>query len=318
MHLVIIRKTKKVIFISTFMMFVLVWYSLCSKSNHKEVQEKTVRIETIIPMKQARKNSQTKMKYILLWTKSQIGHGNLFKFMDTGQRAFIRRRCAVNNCFVTSNRSFLNNLKLFDAVLFHGPDLSYTVMRLPRKKNPRQIYVFVSMESSTYYPMCNGVYNEYFNWTWTYRLDSEVYYGYFIIKNKKGDIIGPKKVMHWLKAEEMKSIDVKLKKNLNSKKITAAWFVSNCNTASKREKIAKLLQQGLATYNMTVDIYGDCGNKYCPRSQMKECLRILETDYYFYFSFENTHTDDYVTEKLLHALQHYTVPIVYGGANYTR
>lgn len=42
---------------------------------------------------------------------------------------------------------------------------------------------------------------------------------------------------------------------------------------------------------------------------------MAHVDYYFYFSIENSFSEDYVTEKLLHALKHYAIPVVYGGAN---
>nr|XP_037877562.1 alpha-(1,3)-fucosyltransferase C-like [Bombyx mori] len=45
---------------------------------------------------------------------------------------------------------------------------------------------------------------------------------------------------------------------------------------------------------------------------------MIREKYYFYLSFENSFGEDYVTEKLLHALEFDAVPVVYGGANYTR
>jgi hypothetical protein len=44
----------------------------------------------------------------------------------------------------------------------------------------------------------------------------------------------------------------------------AAWFVSNCNTPAGREKlVAKLKKQ-----NILVDVYGACGDKVCPKSEV--------------------------------------------------
>lgn len=43
---------------------------------------------------------------------------------------------------------------------------------------------------------------------------------------------------------------------------------------------------------------------------------MLSKDYKFYFSFENSLCDDYVTEKLYANMQHDVIPIVFGGANY--
>ncbi|KAJ8729961.1 hypothetical protein PYW07_016999 [Mythimna separata] len=139
-----------------------------------------------------------------------------------------------------------------------------------------------------------------------------------IIKDKEGNIIGPKEEMHWETVETMMPINDTLKAKLSTKKFAAAWFVSHCNARSGRDLIAEELRTELAKFDMQVDIFGRCGTKECPRGSMKECLQLVETDYYFYLSFENSFAEDYVTEKLLNGLNHYAVPVVYGGANYTR
>ncbi|KAJ8728292.1 hypothetical protein PYW08_016677 [Mythimna loreyi] len=304
-------KVPDIILVCAFMtLIVTIWYQ------PQIVSKKDITPYVTVPLRKTMRRPD--IKYILQWTKPYI---KPFVFMERGRRTFIRRRCFFDNCFVTSYRNYLKHIIEFDAILFNGPELISSIIRLPSKRHLWQKYVFVSRESSANYPFYHNlrnVYNNFFNWTWTYRLNSDIYYGYLIIKNKEGYIIGPKKVMHWLKLEEMKPIDENVKKKLQSKKFVAAWFVSNCNTTSKREEIAKLLQQELAKYDMKVDIYGGCGNKICLQSTMPKCLKMLETDYYFYLAFENSLTFDYVTEKVLHALQHYTIPIVYGGANYTR
>ena len=45
---------------------------------------------------------------------------------------------------------------------------------------------------------------------------------------------------------------------------------------------------------------------------------MLEQDYKFYLSFENAVCVDYVTEKFYNAFLFNMVPIVYGGADYTK
>ncbi|XP_014360625.2 alpha-(1,3)-fucosyltransferase C-like [Papilio machaon] len=105
---------------------------------------------------------------------------------------------------------------------------------------------------------------------------------------------------------------------VQNKSKAAAWLVSNCNGRSGRDEIVKHLQKHLRRYELTVDIYGYCGPYKCPRELMYSCLNMLGQKYYFYLSFENSFAEDYVTEKLLTALNHNMIPIVYGGADYSR
>lgn len=60
---------------------------------------------------------------------------------------------------------------------------------------------------------------------------------------------------------------------------------------------------------------GACGNLSCPRGT-KAC-RALLSDYLFYLAFENSLCADYITEKLWRVLGK-AVPVVLGGANYTK
>ncbi|RVE51640.1 hypothetical protein evm_003772 [Chilo suppressalis] len=200
-----------------------------------------------------------------------------------------------------------------------GPQVRfYKKSMLPTARSPHQKYVFASIESSHYYPVCNDQFNDYFNWTWSFRLDSDVRWGYMLIKDKNNTKIGPNKIMHWLKPGEMDTVTQEFKEKLKTKKKAAAWFVSNCYDRAGRLKVAKSLKKELEKYNLSLDIYGRCGNLKCPSSEVEDCEKMLQDDYYFYLSFENSFSEDYVTEKLRKALNNNAVPIVYGGANYTR
>ncbi|KAK5981573.1 hypothetical protein GCK32_001696, partial [Trichostrongylus colubriformis] len=91
---------------------------------------------------------------------------------------------------------------------------------------------------------------------------------------------------------------------INGKTLGAAWFVSNCHTESGRENYVRELKK-----YYPVDVYGVCDGKLCPRDD--PCEGMLNTDYHFYLSFENSICKDYITEKLWrHGYMHYVVPIV--------
>lgn len=259
---------------------------------------------------------EPKLKYILQWTSSK---GVPFVYMGKGQEEFIKKSCKHNNCYVSDNENYLGDITKFDVVAFNGPEIVYmSDTMLPQKRSPHQKYAFASIESSHYYPIYDESFDGYFNWTWTFKLDSDTRWGYLIIRNTEGNIIGPNKVMNWMKTEDMKPVPNELLSIFKGKSKAAAWFVSNCISKSSRELVVEDLVAALKKYNLQVDIYGDCGNLKCPRTNEELCDKLIEKHYYFYLAFENSFSEDYVTEKILRGLQYSAIPIVYGGANYTR
>ena len=85
-----------------------------------------------------------------------------------------------------------------------------------------------------------------------------------------------------------------------------AWFVSNCHARNNRLEYAEQLGKHIG-----VDVFGDCGTKFCARNS-PECGRKLR-QYKFYLAFENSNCVDYITEKFwLNGLQNDILPIVMG------
>ncbi|GBP87641.1 Alpha-(1,3)-fucosyltransferase C [Eumeta japonica] len=239
--------------------------------------------------------------------------------MGNGPSGFIERKCPFVNCYVTGDANLLGDYTKFDVLAFLGPEIVRAPRSsLPVKRSSHQKFVFATIESADNYPVCDRHLDGFFNWTWTYRLDSDARWGYLVVRDRDNNVIGPNKVMHWMKLEDMDPVSDDLKKRLKSKSKAAAWFVSNCYTRSHREDFVGAVRKHLTKYNLTVDVYGQCGPLKCSRDDMSRCLNKIQTDYYFYFSFENSFSEDYVTEKLTYPLQNDAVPVVYGGANYTR
>lgn len=257
------------------------------------------------------------MRYILVWSISPTNSNSFIKNLGRGQEAFIKRQCPFQNCFITRDESYLDNVYDFDAILFLGSELSKLPI-VPSIRYDNQKYVFVGIESAVDNPVPEE-FNSFFNWTWTYKLDSDIHSNDVVIKNKKKEIIGPKHNMNWKKISKMKPINQYMKNKLLTKKVAAIWFASRCNTSSKREDyIHKLQKELLFEYKLDLRKCGKCGEYKCLKEKNDYCLSKVESDYYFYLAFENAISEDFVSERLVNALQNYAVPIVYGGADYSR
>lgn len=229
------------------------------------------------------------LKKILFWNDFfNVKH---FEF-GFGQEPFLRAGCRVNTCMTTGDRTRFPPEEL-DAVIWHprASDRS-----LPSMRSPHTHYVFWMMESASYLYGDIKKYDKVFNWTFTYRLDSDFLNLYGMVYRRR---------------DPLPAMDIQ---NIASTKTKlVAWFVSNCQTAEGREQYVNSLKTWIE-----VDIYGKCGQLQCSRNvQFTHCYKMLETDYKFYLSFENSLCQDYVTEKFFNILRLNVVPVVYGLANYS-
>lgn len=251
------------------------------------------------------------IKYILQWTS---GNQEPLVLMPTGQQPFIG--CVWDNCFITRSKHFFNDITQFDAILFRASDFAQAE-DLPVVRNPKQKYVFVSQEPASIYPLAQRP-THFFNMTWTYKLDSDITFRNIIVKNRYGEDIGPQRETKWINIEDMLPTDEFLISKLANKSKAVAWIETNCLSLSRREEYVAQLYYELANLGLSIDTYGHCGSGSISNMNLQDIFQLLETKYYFYLALEQTFDEDYVTEQLLFALQHFTVPIVYGGANYSR
>ncbi|XP_037071093.1 3-galactosyl-N-acetylglucosaminide 4-alpha-L-fucosyltransferase FUT3-like [Pollicipes pollicipes] len=91
------------------------------------------------------------------------------------------------------------------------------------------------------------------------------------------------------------------------------WVSSHCHTESQRETYVRQMRD-----TIDIDVYGECGELSCPITKKGFCMRLFQQHYTFMLAFENALCEDYVTEKFFNALQYGLVPVVLGGANYSR
>ncbi|XP_042872463.1 alpha-(1,3)-fucosyltransferase C-like isoform X1 [Penaeus japonicus] len=226
------------------------------------------------------------LKKILFWNDAYSNKDFGFGF---GREPFLRAGCRVNTCYTTGKRDRFP-LKELDALIWHfrANDRS-----LPEERSPHTRYVFWMMESASHLYGDIRRFNNLFNWTMSYRLDSDLVNPYNRVYRRRQPL--------------------QIARNYTEGKTKmAAWFVSNCNTIGGRESLVKTLQKWIG-----VDIYGGCGPFKCERKQQSECHRILNETYKFYLSFENSLCQDYVTEKFFNILRLDVIPVVYGLGNYS-
>lgn len=218
------------------------------------------------------------LKKILLYT----GFGGWQ--VKRGQQTFLDQKCNVDTCELIDQRSAASTA---DAILFNASPQKPVIQR-----PAHQIWILFMLESPYHTPGLSA-YSGIYNWTATYRHDS--------------DIVAPyEKFVRY--NEDVKFLPQN-KSYAEGKTKKVAWFVSNCGARNTRKEYAKELSKYIS-----VDIYGHCGTLQCPRRN-KKCFEMLNTDYKFYLSFENSNCRDYITEKFfVTGLQHDVIPIVMGGA----
>ncbi|XP_064099480.1 glycoprotein 3-alpha-L-fucosyltransferase A-like [Macrobrachium nipponense] len=202
------------------------------------------------------------------------------------------RFCSVRNCEITYDSSFLDTA---DAVLFHCHRTSGPA-GYPNRTNFGQRWVWLADECPYHtfnYARDKNIshYNGYFNWSMTYRKDSDVPVPY-----------GRTVRMTNAEASQYERVDY-----FNSKINFTAAMGTNCGGGNKRWHYVRELKK-----HMNVDFYGGCGTLKCPRHAARDC-KLLKS-YKFYLAFENNDCREYITEKVwLNAMKNGAVPVVMGG-----
>ena len=206
--------------------------------------------------------------------------------------------CAQYNinvsCRITYNK---DEYEHSDLVVFHGRGRDFTLDNLPdvSKRSPHQRWVYYLREPPTRSGLLNNPtlgkhLNGLFNWTMTYKLDSDIDF-------RLGRIV----------PGEFPD------KHITQTGGIAVAVISSCQQS--RMKYISEMQKYIP-----VHVYGKCGtyNLKCPRAHGGACFHKLKGKYKFYLAFENSICKDYVTEKLyVNALQHNMLPVVINAANFS-
>ncbi|OCT96185.1 hypothetical protein XELAEV_18013859mg [Xenopus laevis] len=186
----------------------------------------------------------------------------------------------VTGCHITTNRSLYQEA---DAIMFHHRDIS-DFSDLPfRRRQSSQKWIWMNFESPSHSPWLASL-GGIFNWTMSYRVDSDIFMPYgFLFSKKRAKIVLPRK------------------------RKLVAWVISNWNEDHERVQYYNELRN-----YVEIDVYGRYG------LDLKED-NIVKTvsEYKFYLAFENSLHTDYITEKLWrNAFKSNAIPIVMGPSRY--
>ncbi|XP_058133954.1 alpha-(1,3)-fucosyltransferase 4-like [Dasypus novemcinctus] len=224
------------------------------------------------------------------------------------------RACAVRGCRLLTERAAYGEAR---AVLFHHHELARAPPDWPPPwgaparaagepgrrgageagaRPPGQRWVWMNFESPTHTAGLRRLAGGLFNWTLSYRADSDVFvpYGYLYPRRHPRDAPpGPAPP-------------------LAQKRGLVAWVVSNWSEDQERVAFFRELSQ-----HLPVDVFGGA-----PRGRpLRGALVRTVARYKFYLALENSRHPDYITEKLWrNALLAGAVPVVLGPerANYER
>eukprot|EP00058_Branchiostoma_floridae_P015850 XP_002601338.1 hypothetical protein BRAFLDRAFT_82752 [Branchiostoma floridae] len=200
----------------------------------------------------------------------------------------------MTNCIFSRYRDDIHDA---DAVLFEVSDLpkDYNSSTMPTVRYPHQHWIWYSTECPNYPNINFETYRSVFNWTITYRADSDSSgaWGslYRTYQRLKGEGVDPNKDY------------------TKGRKKLAVWFIMKCNTQASRITYAAELAK-----HISIDVYGRCGiDDVCAKRKYK-CMNGIIRQYKFYLAFENMKCKEYITEKLWrNALENDVVPVVLGA-----
>ena len=197
-----------------------------------------------------------------------------------------------NHCDITTD---YNRFSEADAVVYHMRE-SIDRNQATAKRLSKQRFVFALWEPPIHTPNLKS-YRQFFNWTMTYRFDSDIITSYY---SGNGYIHKSSKFYRLMLHEnstrklnfKVKTVDYQPSNETLRKKLgTAAALISNCGGNSQRLAFIKRLQR----YS-DVTVYGRCG-KSCPSKS--NCPRFIAENYYFILSFENSLCLEYTSNEFI-------------------
>lgn len=235
-------------------------------------------------------------KRILFWNEA-YKNDQTFD-IGLGKDVFRKANCPVWQCETTSNRSSYL-IESYDAVIFN--QRRWSPFDLPLQRSTNQRYVFWSRESPAWRYTNTHSMAEFFNWTMTYRWDSDIVYPFgwitLIDSNLTRRNLSNLKLIKTLLAKV--NDDSTNYAAGKTKKVAWSVPINNESLSARDEYIIRLKE-----FIDVKDMYGETANQ-------EACHRILERDYKFYFAMEDSLCGEYVTDIFFARMRCNIVPIVF-------
>lgn len=234
---------------------------------------------------------------ILIWSH----HDQDFDSLQTGQDSFIKSKCENINCYVTRDRNMLgDDYSLFDAVLISAKD----AVDLPGRRSPHQKYVFATRDLDVHRPVCEKVFENYFNLTFTPKRDSDAVWSYFPI------VTGYKVAANADGKSKLFPLNAKSVKRNGSRVYAAIYIDDNCQQAPGA--IIQNVQSELKRFYLDLKVV-------CAEDCFKttDCTEEL-SKYYFQLVLEEPENPRRMVSRTLEAIHHSTVPVIIGPTDYSR
>ncbi|CAF1572509.1 unnamed protein product [Rotaria sp. Silwood1] len=224
------------------------------------------------------------------------------------------RQCPYSNCQWNCNKPSINNKNIRRANIFHHIDIKQDEIRNKLQyRSYNDIWILWIDEANRQIEVLNSY---QFNWTLSFRQDSEISigtYGILIEKEENqtllnNNLYNNSELFEILNIHHIEIINIALENrifiNYRYRHKYALWFVSNCQP-QYRLKYYKELKNFYS-----INAYGLCVEKKCDKNN--NCEQEQSHLALFYLAFESQTCTDYITEKFWRALYYGMIPIVLG------
>ncbi|UJR09439.1 hypothetical protein I4U23_013680 [Adineta vaga] len=223
-------------------------------------------------------------------------------------------QCPYTNCHWSCKKPSINEKNFRRASVFHHVDINETEMYEKfRHRAYNDIWILWIDEANRSISHLN----QYkFNWTLSFRQDSEVSigtYGILIAQDKSKFSSNENLILDQryrqlfidrnIHISHMK-IENRILLNYRYRHKHALWFVSNCSPRRRFQYYTELKKF------YPINAYGSCVENKCDRNHRCEYQQSHLA--LFYLAFESQKCQDYITEKFWRALYYGMIPIVLG------